>query len=213
MGGRAVAPEVVLGHVHPLQYLLEKVITRSEETENMVHEMKEDFDDYKLETVEQILSSNLYMYNVAGDVSSEDMQVVSNGIKLVRKRIEERQQKKQQQSEQQPPPPSPAAISLLAVGALVDESFQLGPGGQSNASVCSPASPGLWFRSCPSAWSKRCAVATPCRAIDAAVPAARAAALAAAIPAAPGPRGFTRCHARGPRLEDGRDAGLCSQAQ
>ena len=41
--------------------------TQSEATGNMVLEMREDFLDFKLETVEQILNSNLYMYNVAGD--------------------------------------------------------------------------------------------------------------------------------------------------
>ena len=46
---------------------LKKVDTQSEATGNMVLEMREDFLDFKLETVEQILSGHLYMYNVAGD--------------------------------------------------------------------------------------------------------------------------------------------------
>ena len=41
--------------------------TQSEATGNMVLEMREDFLDFKLETVEQILSGHLYMCNVAGD--------------------------------------------------------------------------------------------------------------------------------------------------
>ena len=58
--------------------------TQSEATGNVVLEMREDFLDFKLETVEQILSGHLCMCNVAGDVSSEDKQIVSDGINLGR---------------------------------------------------------------------------------------------------------------------------------